>query len=164
MTDIVLGKTHSTLVSFTRPANTDTYAAGDVVCNAATLVFPHGAKFGSTVLNHAIITTSANVATKPDLELWLFSATVAAVADNAAFAPTDAEMLTLLGVIEFPTADFRAGLSGSGSAGNAVCEASGLGLPITSLTDSAIYGQLVVRNAYAPISAEAFQIRLSFLD
>jgi hypothetical protein len=156
MSTTVKGLCHTTAASFARPANTTTYTAGDVVCNAATLIFPNGPASTGSVLQHAVITTSANVATKPDLELWLFSATVAAVADNAAFAPTDAEMLTLVAVVEFPTADFKVGLSGAGTSGNAVCEASA--------QNSELYGQIVVRNAYEPISAEAFKVVLHLVD
>lgn len=164
MTERVLGECHTTALTFTRPADTTTYAAGDVVCNAATLIFPSGPKHGAAVIQHAIITSSANVATKPDLELWLFDTTVTAVADNSAFAPTDAEMLTLIAVIPFPVADFKVGLSGSGASGNVACAAANLGIPISRVSDAAIYAQLVVRNAYVPTSAEVFQIRLRILD
>jgi hypothetical protein len=166
MSTTVKGLCHTTAASFARPANTTTYTAGDVVCNAATLIFPNGPASTGSVLQHAVITTSANVATKPDLELWLFSATVAAVADNAAFAPTDAEMLTLVAVVEFPTADFKVGLSGAGTSGNAVCEAKNLGIPLNpaSAQNAELYGQIVVRNAYEPISAEAFKVVLHLVD
>jgi hypothetical protein len=161
MSASVLGNCHSTFVTFTRPADTTAYTAGDVVCNAATLVFPRCARNGSAVLQHAKIVTSANVATKPDLDLWLFDTTIAAVADNAAFAPTDAEMLTLIAVVPFATADFKVGLSGSGGSGNAVCEIKNLGIPLNAST---LYGQLVARNAYVPIASEVFKITLGFLD
>lgn len=168
MTTEVLGKCHLTSVSFARPANTTTYAAGDVVCNAATLIFPAGARNGSAIIQSATITSSNNATTKPDLELWLFDTAIAAVADNAAFAPSDAEMLTLIDVIKFPVADFLVGLSGAVTDGNVMCSARNLGIPINpsplAMSNSAIYGQLVVRNAYVPISAEAFQVRLRLLD
>jgi hypothetical protein len=156
-----LSKTHTSTVSITRPADTTTYAAGEVVCNAATLEFPGANSKGSTCLNYAVITSSQNSATKLDGELWLFSATVAAVADNAAFAPTDAEMLTLVTVVPFATADWKVGLSGSAGAGNATCQITGLAVPISCRS---LFGQLVTRNAYPPIASEVFQITLGFID
>lgn len=168
MTTEVIGKCHTTAVSFTRPANTTQYTAGDVVCNAATLVFPSAIKNMSAVLQHAMITSSNNATAKPTLELWLFDTTVAAVADNAAFAPTDAEMLTLIGVIDFASSDFNVGLSGAATNGNVMCEAKNLGIPLARVPGGGgeIYGQLVDRTAagYVPISAEVFQIRLRILD
>jgi hypothetical protein len=161
MSTQVLGKCHSTGVTITRPADTTTYTAGDVVCNAATLQIPNVARSGSAVIQHATLVSSSNPTLKGDFELWLFSATVAAVADNAAFAPTDAEMLTFVGMIPFATADFKAGLSGADGPGNAMCQSSSLAIPTTAGT---LYAQLVVRNAYVPISAEVLKINLNILD
>lgn len=169
MADQVIGKTHYSAVQFTRPNDTTTYTAGDVICNAATLVFPGAIPTGCTILNYATITSSQNAAAKPNLELWVFNTTIAAVADNAAFAPTDAEMLTLVAVVPFYSSDWKAGLSGAAGAGNSMCSASGLGIPIWSLTpagtrDTNLYAQLVDRTGLVPIAQEVFKIRLGFLD
>jgi hypothetical protein len=166
MAQTVSGICHTTAVSFARPANTTTYTAGDVVCNAATLIFPKGAASFGSVIQHAVLTSSSNPTLKGDFELWLFDTTIAAVADNAAFAPTDAEMLTLVGIVPFATADFKVGLSGADGAGNVACQSSNLGIPLNpvSAQNSALFGHLVVRNAYVPISAEAFKIVLHILD
>jgi len=150
--------------AITRPANTDVYTAGDVVSEVTSndhFTFeevnrPGGIKkhLGGSIAT-ARLHSSANQATKLDGELWLFSQDIAEVADNGAFAPTDAEMLTLVGIIDFPVANWKEGIATAGAAGNAVCEAFNLGLAYKGGLTS-LFGQLVVRNAYTPVSGEIF--------
>jgi hypothetical protein len=172
MAQVVRGLCHTVSDSYTRPADTDAYTAGDVIADstsaATILTFSPvvQAPGTGTVLQHAVIVTSANVATKPDLELWLFDTTITMDNDNAAFTPTDAELLTLVGVVAFPTADFKVGIATSGADGNAVCEATNLGISLNTVNsnETTLYGVLVVRNAYVPTSGEVFTVRLKFLD
>ena len=155
--------------SIIRPSNTDAYAAGDVISAVTSndhFTFTilktkpvQGSSLLSASIERAIITSSADVATAPDLELWLFDTDIAEVADNAAFAPTDAEILTCLGVIDFPTGDFRVGLT-TGD-GNSICQSENLNMSLKGIAGD-IFGQLVVRNAYVPISAEVFQVTLFY--
>lgn len=169
--DKVLGVIRTIASNFTRPADTTTYTAADVVADstsAPTIInFPRAAreKGGSAIIQQAICVSSANVSTKPDLELWLFDESPAAVNDNAAFAPSDAELRTLVGIIAFTSSSFKAGTATSGAGGNAVCDIQNIGMPINcSRDDNALYGVLVVRNAYVPVSGERFDIRLKVLD
>lgn len=154
--------------SFTRPSNTTAYAAGDVVSvtggTPAVQEYECGRiNGGSGVILDAWLIDSANVATKGSFELWLFDTEPTAVADNAAFAPTDAEMLTLVGVIPFTAA--HVGLSGSGAAGNCVLRADKQNIAFDCAAASkTLYGVLVVRNAYVPVSAEVFKVRLNVLQ
>lgn len=168
MTTEVISKVHYSAITFVKADATTQYTAGDVICNAATLVFPNAIRGGSGLLNFATITTSNNATAKPTLELWLFDTTIAAVADNAAFAPTDAEMLTLIGVVRFESSDFKVGLSGAATNGNAMCQVSNIGIPLARAVGQGgdIYGQLVDRTTagYVPIALEQFRIRLGILD
>jgi hypothetical protein len=168
MKSVVLGQCHTVAATFTRPSDTTAYASGDVVCNSTSvptiMTFADALKYNNAVLQHAMIVTSANVATKPDLELWLFDTTVAMDNDNAAFTPTDAELLNLVGVVSFATGDFKAGDATGGAGGNAICEATNLGIPINPAAADDLYGILVARNAYVPVSGEVFTVRLKFLD
>lgn len=164
-----MGRTIS--ATFTRPADTTAYAAGDVVADstsAPTIMRFKGAARGKatpSIIQHAVLVDSASVATKPDLELWLFDTTITMDNDNAAFTPTDAELLTLVGVIDFATGDFKVGDATVGAGGNSICEASNLGLPFnTTKDDNDLFGVLVVRNAYVPVSGEVFTVRLHLLD
>lgn len=164
--------TKSIRQSITRPADTTPYSAGDVISDAtldAHFTFPKAARSGggrnSGIISGARITSSANVATKADLELWLFRSDIVVRADNLSFIPTDAEMLTRVGIIQFPLASWFVGLVTAGAAGNAGCESMNLGIPYELIkpqtgVDSAMYGQLVVRNAYVPVSGEIFTVEL----
>lgn len=163
----VRGQGHTTSTSVTRPANTTAYTAGDVVGDGSVLTFAHAAARPGEpgVIQQAIITSSAYVATAPDLELWLFDTTVTADADNAAFTPTDAELSTLVGIIDFATANWAIGDATAGVGGNHVCVAANLGIPFNPAIGAGdLFGVLVVRNAYVPISAEVFNVRLQILD
>ena len=168
-TQRVRGKGHTTGVSVTRPTNTDAYTIGDVVGTAttATLIIPNASfgEFDAGIIQQVIVSASAYVAVAPDLELWLFDSTVAAIADNAAFTPTDTEMGTLVGIVEFPTADWKIGNATAGAGGNAVCVADNVSLPFnTKKGTSKLYGVLVMRNAYVPVSGGIFTVRLQVID
>lgn len=164
--------TRTVFQEVTRPADTNAYTAGDVISDSTSaptvITFGNVAREsgGNGTIVHAVCVDSANVATKPDLELWLFDTTVTPDNDNAAFTPTDAELKTLVGVIAFPTASFKAGDATSGAGGNSICEATSLNIAFKAAgaTNSALYGVLVVRNAYVPVSAESFFFRLKILD
>lgn len=149
-----------------KAAATTAYTAGDVISEVTTDDHYVFAGVGvqqrlSGIINSAHIQINANQATKPDLELWLFNANIANVADNSAFAPTDAEILTLIGVIPFDVSLWNVGLSGSGASGNIAQDVTDINL-IYRLSPGAftLYGQLVVRNAYTPISSESFRVEL----
>ena len=152
--------------SFIRPSNTTAYAAGDVISEVTTnnhFTFKLGREgradengcFSFTI-ERGLITSSAAVSPAPDLELWLFDTDIAEVADNSAFAPTDAEMLTWIGTIDFPLSDWKT------AGANAGCAAERLAMTIKASTSTSgnIYGQLVIRNAYVPTSAEVYQVTL----
>lgn len=155
--------------SLTRPSNTTQYAAGDVISDTTSDAhytfgtssdnvkssYPVRRETQSGVINAARLWSSANQSSKLDAELWLFHTDIAVVADNSAFAPTDAEMLTLIGIIPFSYLDWKVGTATAGAGGNAVCEVKNIDLPIFA-GKGLIYGQLVARNTYTPVSGEIF--------
>lgn len=148
--------------SITRPANTTQYAAGDVIGTSESHVMTFQAKdLGAADVNRGVIVSamvidSAAQSTLPVLELWLFGAAPAAQADNAAFAVTDAELLELVGVI--PLTYSYVGLA----SGNCVLLSDPCSVAFECAAGSeAIYGALVVRNTYTPISGEVFKVVLS---
>lgn len=152
-------------VSKTRPADITTYAAGDVVnesTSAGTVwTFSNmvrGAGLGG-VIQAAQLIDSAAQSTKPDLELYLFDTTLTTQNDNAAWAPADADMKTLVARIDFSLGSFKT------AGGNGVIQAVNLSLPFQCASGSTtLYGILVARNAYTPISSEEFTIRLAVLQ
>lgn len=153
--------------SFTRPANATQFTAGDVVGNtgtAAVMTFADCAQAvgGSGTIVSGLLLDGANPATKLDAELWLFSVAPTAVADNAAFAPSDAELASLVGIVPFPVADWFVGKADVGADGNAVCLGSKGVFPFACASgDTDLYGVLVARNTYTPVSGGVFTVKLA---
>lgn len=163
----VRGKGHTIITSVTRPADTTTYTSGDVVGDGNVLTFNNASfgEFDSGIILQGIISSSAYVASAPALELWLFDTTVTADSDNAVFTPTDAELATLVGIIDFPAANWKAGTATAGAGGNHVCVANGEAIPFNTVKGkNHLFGVLVVRSAYVPVSGEIFTIRLQIAD
>ena len=142
-----------------RPANTTAYAIGDVL-NADTIVVPISftvARANDTTgwVIGGKCTSSATVATAPNIDLLLFDATFATAADNAAFAPTDANMLTYIGKVNFNSwvsySTTASASDGTVATPFAFAPASGTQL---------IYGVAVLKNAYVPVSGEVFSFSL----
>lgn len=155
--------------SYTRPANTTTYAANDTISDSATvLTFDFG--YGDSITQNGIsgiiveayLIDSAYQSTALQADLLLFDTTVTVPTDNAACALTDAEMLTCIARIPFNTQII--GLPTTGTAGNCIY-ASGQVNEIFACAsgDDALYGVLVARNAYVPISAEVFTVKLKII-
>lgn len=151
--------------NLTRPADTTAYAAGDAVTDSTTaptaLTFTGcaGQDGGSGLIIGALLQDSANQATKGQFELWLFTDSPTPDNDNALFTPTDAENRTLVCIIEFSAAFVGDATSGAG--GNCVYQATAINKAFrTDADDRELYGLLVVRNAYTPVSAERFDITL----
>jgi hypothetical protein len=142
-----------------RPNNTTAYHANDVLGTspAANLTFGGCARVagGSGEIRGALLIDSAAVATKPAVELWLFTANPTAIADHAAWAPTDAELLNLIGVIPFNTC--YVGDPTAGAGGNCVFPVSGMSISFNCATgNTALYGVYCIRTAYVPIAWETF--------
>ena len=162
-TTIALGKCGSSTATFTRPANTTTYTAGDVMSDStAWMTFRGALKDGCGAIQHAYLLDSANQTLLLDAELWLFSTAPAITTDNLAIALTDAELASLVGVIDFAVADGKVGLATSGAGGNAINVQTGLGIPVKNVgNQNDLYGVLIARNAYIPVSAEIFTVTLA---
>lgn len=152
--------------SITRPADTTVYAAGDEISSSTsspTIMSFSGcarANGGSGVVVSVTLIDSANQTTKPQLELWLFDTTSTPTNDNSAFAPSDSVANTLVGII--PLSLLYVGDSASGASGNSAWIGA-LAAPIPYVcggSSTSLFGRLVVRNAYTPVSAEVFTVRL----
>lgn len=167
---VVSFRTRTFRSSITRPDNTDAYTAGDAICAVTTNDhFTFGAasddnsktpgRMGgplSGTLNGIRLHSSANQATKLQGELWIFSTDITEVADNAAFAPLDAEMLTLVAIVPIASVSWYVGKADSGASGNAVAVIDNLDIPIRTAGDGRLFAQLVARNAYTPVASETF--------
>lgn len=157
-----VGYTKVVSATLTRPANTTAYTAGDEITDVGggILTFPGCARFpgGSGVILGVAAAFSSNWGTKPNLELWLFDTTSVPQADNAAFAPADAEVNTLLAVI--PPATNYVGDATAGS-GNFVMDTGQIAVPFTTVGSADLYGRLVIRNAgQAGANSDTIKLRL----
>jgi len=125
------------LISQTPTVSTSpAYTAGDAVGGLLTFA---GAVLaaGGTGLVLAATALCKTPALLPILELWLFDATFTPTADNAAFAPSDADMAKCLGVL--PVSAWY----DAGSNSMAVWR----GAHPVRLVGTSLFGQLVTRTA-----------------
>jgi hypothetical protein len=168
----VVGRVVTRTASFARPNDTTTYTAGDVVADSTSLpnrlvfkdVVPSAGASGC--IQQATIAITANVAAlQPDLQLYLYDTPITLQGDNVAFAASNDQIRSLVAVISFPVAAMVVTNTGSGASGNIVCNAQGLVVPFnTAANDTNLYGQLVVRNAYAPVALTIFATRLNVVN
>lgn len=154
--------------SLTRPADTNAYAANDAFANSTSAPEPGGFQFirtgsaigalattdlapGGFAITDGIVVASA--ATSYTGEIWLFDTPVTAINDNAAFAISDAEALTVVGVIPFVTSDT--------TSNNAISYVTDIN--IRFLCDPAALRFLVkIMNTPTPGSAEVLSIKLKY--
>jgi hypothetical protein len=146
-------------VTFTRPADTNAYTAGDALSNSTTaptaLTFTGiGNSLGCTLMiTDIIVTSTTKGATLPNLNLWLFNSLPTATNDNAAFAVTDAHNLLVEAVIPL-TLTYSA-------VNNSRVEAHNISAVVDLKSDSTnLYALLEVTNAFTPGSADVFVIRI----
>jgi len=165
---VYVGKGALPKASFTRPADTTAYAAGDVICDSTSAPTAFTIAVGRIVdgvglINHASLSISTAQSTKLDAEVWLFDTAYQTSNDNAAFAPSDnaadgsGNLANVLAVIPFGNGP----IIGSG---NVYYSA-----PVNRMFKCAsgtqnIYWALVARNAYTPTSGEIYTLRLACIQ
>ena len=157
----IVGGNLNVAVAITRAANTTQYAVNDVMNNSTDTIpliytVSRSLNKGGWVVSGKGISSNGAAGTLPSIDLLLFSSTFTIAADNAAFAPTYAQMQTLLGKITFPSWVNRGGIS----------EADGnLTTPFIFSPASntmIIYGVLLLQNTYTPASSETLQFLIGF--
>jgi hypothetical protein len=94
-------------ITVTPTVTAGAYSAKDVVGGLLTFANAASVYRGSGILRKITITNDAFVANL--LNLSLFNAAPAVIADNAPFDPSDAEMKTCIGVIPIVAADYLIG-------------------------------------------------------
>jgi len=150
----------------TRPADVIPYTINDAMANAAagavatTLANCAREEAGGGVIINVICIDSANVAAKPDIELWIFDTAVTAINDNVAFTITDVEAATNIAVIHFEVWD--AGDDTVGAGGNCVSRPI-LDQPIEFTCGAGLRDLFALwkfKNAYVPVASETFTARV----
>jgi len=149
-------------LTITRPADTNAYAANDEwsdsTSSPSTFTLSNMARTsgGSAFITDVTVIASDNLSTKPQLLIFLFDTSVVAGNDNAAFAPSDSVMNTLVAVI--PINVWYNG-DDTASTGNAV--GFYLGPPVGFKTSGSanLYMRVKVLNAPTPTSASTLKFR-----
>ncbi len=149
--------------SFTRPSNTDAYAAEDAVNNSTSspsiLTFSTvggentegGKKYYVKSLR---VATNNSTVTNGSFRLYITTDTQTAINDNSPQTLLFTNRANVVGFIDF---SLTTGGSGSDSAEAYV---TGIDMPL-SLTNNTLYGYLVAKAAYVPASAQQFYFKLT---
>lgn len=144
--------------TITRPANTTAYSTGDVI-NQDGATTPIELELAYATLNPYVINShlvSSYETGTPTIRVLFYSESFTIAADNAAFAPTDAQEKNFLGEISHSTWTATAANKKSSAKPDAP-----ISLPPVSITSSGIskvYVVLVAGSAYTPASGEEITI------
>lgn len=158
---LVHGTTADVAVTVTRPADTTAYAANDSVntsTSSPTIITFAGASrvaSGTGYITKARLSTnqSANVA---QFRMYLFKVSNPQLSnDNAAFLIKDADNANRLGYIDFPACFTEAGSD------VAIAVLDGLRFGYVADSGSALYGILLTKTAFTPISGQTFHLVLT---
>ncbi len=159
-------RTFESTASYTRPADTTAYAAGDALSDSTSaptvLEFTNvaqrdqeAADGGQTVLiNELIVHASTLQGTLPSIRVWFFNASPTAINDNAAFTLSDAENRTCLARMNTDSIE-------AGAVNNTMLQ-SGLQNIIFRIgaSTTSVFALVEVLNAYTPASAEVFDFTI----
>ena len=130
------------------------YTAGDAVGGLLTFANAASISGGSGYIVDIIIVDNAGQ--NVPYELHLFDRTFTAMADNAAWDPSDADMQNWLGFINVATSDRAAGSNNSGSN-----KTSGQRMPKKYiLNGTSLFGQLVTRGAPTYAATDDITVKL----
>jgi len=127
----------STSIALTPTVTAGAYSAGDAV--GGLLTFANAARvsgYGGVIKNVLIVDDAGQDA---ELELWLFDRTFTAIADNGAWAPSEADLENLIVVVS--TEDSGQGWLAAGTPSACDIEVA----RAYKLTGTSLFGQLVTR-------------------
>lgn len=144
--------------SFTRPANTTAYTAGDAVGTATTNVLSfaravNGAGGGGEIVKAVVISDNETITNK-SLRLHFYSAAPTAIADNAVNTVLSANAANYLGYVDTGTLI----ASASDSHATKVVDPP---LPFTISSGSTLYCALEAVGGFTPASAEVFTVKVT---
>jgi hypothetical protein len=130
------------------------YTAGDAI--GGLLTFANAARLsGGSGIIQAITLLCKTPALVPAIDLVLFNQTFTNTSDNAAFAPSDADMANCIGYIPLT--------AWSDNANNSIAARFGLGFPFL-LTGTSLFGQMICRSAITLGSPTDLIVGLSILQ
>lgn len=131
--------------------DTVAYTVNDAIGSKKTFTSLFRQSPGSGQLTDVILVDSE--ARAADLTIFFFDTDIAGTTNNAAFAATDAEMLTCCGIVDVAAADWRVGPL------NSVCLKQLTNLKLDSTTQY-LYMQIMIRSATTWTGSSQLQVRL----
>lgn len=157
--------TKTVTVSKTRPSDTTAYAIGDSISESTSVgtvwTFAGLAKAVGLggILQSAMLIQSAAQTTRLSADLYLFDTSPTAANDNAVWNPSTAELKTCVAVLSFSGALFAPAQS------NGVNQLDGIARSFQCSSSSMdLYGILIARNSYTPVTSEELTIRLTAIQ
>lgn len=148
--------------SFQRPADTTAYTANDAINNSTSaptyLTFANVSPAPGVpiFIRNAIATKTSNGVTTSTMRLFLFNEIPANIAnDNAAYLPSAADILKMVGYI-----DFALYIAGTGCAHSLGSPKPSDPIIHTPTSHRNLYGILQASGAYTPANAELFYLTL----
>lgn len=150
------------LTSITRPGDTTAYAANDCYSDSTSAPTTGGFTLSnvvrtagkSAILTDLLVVNSNPAATPMQGEVWIFDTAVTNVNDNAAFAISDAESLTLVAKVPFAMVT---------GANNNHAHVQNINAAIATLGSTNLRFLVKVLAAYTPANAEILSVRAKFL-
>lgn len=140
--------------SFNRPTNTTAYAANDVIFDTTAAGVIQFDAVGVSGLIRGVTCIMGETDTV-NLELILFDAEPTNLGDNAALALVNSDMNKIIGI--FTLAD---GNKKNVGTNREVYEAAAHDLVAYTSTDGKLFGILVTRSAFTPLSGAVFSLSL----
>ena len=156
------GKAYRSTVSFTRPANTTAYAAGDVIGGASSAIHTLSAvgPSGGFILLQSMalfIGSTSPPVGMAAFRVHLFSASPTAVADNAVFNLSSAERADYMGFVDLGTPQ---------DLGDTIyTQTDYIGrLVKLAAASTSLFVEIETRGGYTPESGTAYELRMSALE
>ena len=130
------------------------YSANDVVGGLLTFAGAARITGGGGIIKSVVIIDDGGQ--DAETELWLFDTTITAIADNGAWALTEAQLHTCVAVISTTEGAWRA--SGTPSVCDIECSRA------YTCTGTALYGQLVTRGTPTEVATDDITVRISLVQ
>ena len=148
--------TSGTTISQTPTVTAGAYVADDAVGGLLTFANAAASTGGGGVIKTVIIVDDAGQ--DVELELWLFNQTFTAMADNAAWAPSEADLENVVGVIS--TEDSAQGWLAAGTPSVITIDVA----TRYDLTGTSLFGQLVTRGTPTFAATDDVTVKVGLLQ
>ncbi len=147
----------ATAVSQTPTITAGAYSAGDALGGKLTFAGAARAAGGTGVIHSVVLTDAAKQ--DANIDLVLFDQDFTATADNAAFDPSDEDLANVIGIIPIYSTDYA-----DFNDNSAACVRQ-VGMQFKcSGTGTALYGQMVIRDADTYAATDDVTVKLMILQ